>query len=577
MSIVFREFKYFWKQFVGLVIAVIGLTTTAMGLPYLMQALIDYSIPEEDYMSVVVVCGFMLLLVGIELLSGLFTANLAARVAMGVSRNLRGKVFHKVQGFSEAEIDAFSTSSLITRTCTDIQQIQLFLALCLSIAMMAPIMCIVGMIMAISTSPDLSAILIFSIPMLAIALVIIGRIAIPLSNRIQKKLDRINMVIREKLTGARVIRAFGTTKFEEGRFDKINVEYTKMNKKMMIVVAAMLPVIVLILALTVAALMYIACRSDYTAGIQYTTGEVMAIISYIINIMAAVILLTIVFLLLPRAAACAKRTKEVLQSENLIKDALDPKNNPDKRGYLEFKNVSFTYVGASKPAIKDLSFTSAPGETTAIIGGTGMGKSTIINMIPRLYDVSEGSILVDGVDVRDYKLDELRKKIGFVPQKACLFKGTIDSNIMFGDKEATEDAVEEAIQIAQSYDFVMEKEKGFEEPVAQGGQNFSGGQKQRLCIARAIVRKPEIYIFDDSFSALDFKTDKTLRHALKDKTKDATTVIVAQRVSTILEADRIICIDRGEVKGIGTHEELLKSCDVYKEIVESQMSKSEVA
>lgn len=575
MTVVFREIKYFWKELIGLILACIGLTAAAMALPFLMQELIDYSIPNDDTLSVITIVGSMLLFVIIELVSGLFSANFAAIISMGVARNLRQKIFHKVQGFSEEEIDKFSISSLITRTCSDIQQVQTFLAMCLSIALMAPIMCIVGLVAAILTSPDLSAILFFSIPILCIALVIIGKIALPLSNRIQKELDRINMVIREKLTGARVIRAFGTQQFEEDRFDKINTYYTKLNKKNMSVVATMLPVIILILAITVAAIMYLACEADLYETAQYSTGTVMAIISFVICIMTAVIMMTIVFLQLPRAAACAKRAKEVLKSKNLIKDAMHPKNNEMDVGYLEFKNVSFSYHNAPKPAIKNLSFKSGPGETTAIIGGTGSGKSTIINMIPRLYDCTEGEVLVDGINVKDYRLESLRLKIGFVPQKAWMFKGTIDSNISFGNDYATEEIIEGAVSTAQSLDFVLGKEKGFNEPVSQGGSNFSGGQRQRLCIARAIAKDPEIYVFDDSFSALDFKTDKMLRKALKQKTEFATTIIVAQRVSTILEADRIICIDHGEVQGIGTHEELLKTCDVYKEIVDSQMSKKE--
>lgn len=350
-----------------------------------------------------------------------------------------------------------------------------------------------------------------------------------------------------------------------------------MNEKMQNVLALLLPIIILICGATVGAILLMSYNDIIGGDNAHTTGEIMAVAQYVMLILTSIIMLIIVILMLPRAATSAKRAKEVIESENKIKDALDPKNNTEKKGYLEFRDVSFTYAGADVPAIRGVNFKAGPGETTAIIGGTGVGKSTIINLIPRLYDVTEGQVLVDDIDVRDYKLDVLRKKIGFVPQKANLFKGTIDSNIRFGDENPTDSRVEEAVKIAQSYDFVMGKDEGFDAPVAQGGSNFSGGQKQRLAIARAVVRKPEIYVFDDSFSALDFKTDKSLRAALKGETDNATTVIVAQRINTIMEADRILVVENGEVVGMGTHKELLNSCQVYQEIAKSQLSEEELA
>ena len=467
MSIVFNELKNFWKQLVLLILTVFGTTIATMMLPSLMQNLIDNAIPAKDTAEVAATTATMIIFVAIDVACGIGTAKLAAHISMGIGRNLRAKVFEKVQGFSQEEIDKFTTSSLITRTNSDIYQVQLFLSQCLSFAFMAPIMCIVGIILALNTSPSLSAILIIAIPLLAIIVVIIGKVAIPLSAQIQKKLDVINMVIREKLTGTRVIRAFGTTRFEEKRFDDINVEYTKMNKKLQGMTALLLPVIVLILSATVAVVMFIAYQDTIDGTVAHTAGEIMTMIQYVMIIMMAVIILTVVFLLLPRAATSANRAKEVLNSKNLIADAAEPKTGDEMQGYLEFKNVSFTYAGADVPAVKNLSFKAAPGETTAIIGGTGMGKTTIVNLIPRLYDVSEGQVLVDGVDVRDYKLEDLRRKIGFVPQKAYLFKGTIDSNIAFGDENPTEGRIEEAVKIAQSYDFVTGKEKGFASPVSQ--------------------------------------------------------------------------------------------------------------
>ncbi|MDO4467121.1 MAG: ABC transporter ATP-binding protein [Bacillota bacterium] len=540
-----------------------------------MKELIDTAIPSKDFGLVIVVGGRMLIYTTIGLTAGFGMAHFSSIIAMGVGRNLRSKVYEKVISFSQAEIDSFSTSSLITRTNSDINQVQIFLSNCLSIAFIAPVLCIIGLIMAMITSPSLACVLAIAVPILIILIAIIGKYALPLSEIIQDKLDQINMVIREKLTGVRVIRAFGTNEFEEKRFDKINMEYTTINKKLQNATNFFRPVIVLVLAFVEGGIMFIAFHQNVTAGVAYTTGEVMAVIQYVTMIMASIMMMTIVFLLMPRASTCAKRAQEILDSVNEIQSPVNPKDSSSK-GYLEFRNVSFTYAGADVPAVKDLSFSAKPGEITAIIGGTGMGKSSIVNLIPRLYDVTQGQVLVDGIDVRDYNLEDLRSKIGFVPQKALLFRGTIDSNLAFGDENPTEERIEEAVKIAQSYDFVTKKEKGFASPVSQGGTNFSGGQRQRLCIARAIVRKPEIYVFDDSFSALDFKTDKELRAALrKEAGESATTVIVAQRVSTIMDADRIIVIEQGEIAGIGTHAELLENCTVYREIVESQMSKEE--
>lgn len=575
MKCVIKELGRFKKDLFIIVLTVIGTTLCTLGLPSLMSILIDRAIPEKNMLLVFEIFGIMLVLVAVGILCGIITSQSSAKVSMGVGRNLRTKIFTKVQYFSQTEIDRFSTSSLITRTNNDINQVQNFLNQCLRIAIQAPVMCICGIILAIKSSPSLSGVLVISIPIMAIILTIIGKLAIPLSQSIQAKIDRINLVMREKLTGVRVIRAFGTSEFESNKFDAINKDYSKTNKKLQRTTNSVLPLLTIILSLTAALVMLMAANQFVNKGVDYTVGEVMAIIQYVMQIMMAVIMLTLVFLLLPRAATSAARAQEVLNAEPVIANKAETKDNTKQKGYLTFKNVSFTYPGADVPAIKDLSFEAKPGETTAIIGGTGMGKSTIVNLIPRLYDVTEGQVLVDGVDVRDYDTEVLRNKIGFVPQKAVLFSGTIDSNIAFGDENADEDRIEEAVKIAQSYDFIMKKEEGFDSPISQGGTNVSGGQRQRLAIARAVVRKPEIYVFDDSFSALDFKTDKALRAALSEETDNATVVIVAQRISTIMDADRIIVVEKGEVVGMGTHDELLKSCDVYQEIVSSQMSKEE--
>ena len=575
MKCVFKELASYKKQLVLIVLTVLGTTLSTLGLPSLLMRLIDTAIPNEDIAMVLRVGGFMIALVLFGLFCGIATSRLSATVSMGVGRNLRSKIFAKVQYFSQTEIDKFSASSLITRTNNDVSQVQMFLNQCLRIAIQAPLMCICGIILAISSSPQLSGVLVVSIPLMAVILVIIAKIAVPLSTKIQVKIDRINLVMREKLTGVRVIRAFGTSDFESKKFDEINRDYQKTNKKLQRTTNAVMPVLVVILSLTAALVMLMAANQSVNKGVDYTIGEIMAIIQYIMQIMMAVIMLTLVFVMLPRASTAAARAQEVLETESSIQNKENTKDNTSQQGYLEFKNVTFKYPGADVPAIENLSFKAKPGETTAIIGGTGMGKSTIVNLIPRLYDVTEGQVLVDGVDVRDYDTEVLRNKIGFVPQKAVLFSGTIDSNIAFGDRNANEDRIEEAVKIAQSYDFVMKKDDGFNSPISQGGTNVSGGQRQRLAIARAIVRKPEIYVFDDSFSALDFKTDKALRTALGGETENATVVIVAQRISTIIDADRIIVIEKGQVVGMGTHKELLETCDVYKEIANSQMGKEE--
>ena len=570
-----KELAGYKKEVFLIILTVLGTTLCTLGLPALLSILIDEAYINQDYPQVFRVGGFMIALVVIGTFCGIMTSRFSATVSMGVGKNLRSKIFRKVQSFSQTEMDKFSASSLITRTNNDVSQIQTFLNQCLRIAIQAPLMCICGILLAVTSSRELSAVLVVSIPLMALILVIIAKIAVPLSKKIQLKIDRINLVMREKLTGVRVIRAFGTIDFETKKFDEINKDYKKTNMKLQRTTNAVLPVLVVVIAISAALVMLMAANLSINKGIDFTVGEVMAIIQYILQIMMAVIMFTIVFVMLPRAATAADRAQEVLETELVIENKAETKDNTSKKGYLELKNVTFKYPGAEKPAIENLSFKAKPGETTAIIGGTGMGKSTVVNLIPRLYDVTEGQVLVDDVDVRDYDTEVLRKKIGFVPQKAVLFSGTIDSNIAFGDENATEERIEEAVKIAQSYDFVMKKPDGFNSPISQGGTNVSGGQRQRLAIARAIVRKPEIYVFDDSFSALDFKTDKSLREALSAETKEATVVIVAQRISTIIDADRIIVIEKGKVVGMGTHNELVKTCSVYKEIVDSQMNKEE--
>lgn len=577
MKTVMKTMGKYRGKLLLLVFAVLCTTVCTMGWPRLLAVLIDTAIPNHDEKMVFTVCGLMLLLVGAGIFFGVITSRLSAEISMGTGRDLRRQVFEKVTGFSQSQIDSFSTSSLITRTNTDVSQIQLFLNQCLSIAISAPVMCIVGVVLSVSQSPTLSRVLIVSVPLMAVVLLVIARVSLPLNITMQELTDRINLVTREKLTGARVIRAFGTTRFENGRFEAISKEYTSISKKSQRMLQLVMPLLTVILALTAGAVLYLAVVKSVYEGIDYTTGEVMSIVSYVMEIMVAVIQLTYVFIMLPRASTSARRVREVLESENPLLEPAKSAPQGKQKGTLEFDHVTFTYPGSSEPAVKDLSFRAGPGEITAVIGGTGMGKTSIVNLIPRLYDATEGHVLVDGVDVKDYTLSALREKIGFVPQKANLFTGTIDSNVGFGREGADEYDIEEAVRTAQSYDFVMKKDEGFASPVSQGGSNLSGGQRQRLAIARALVRKPEIYVFDDSFSALDFRTDKALRSALKKQTagKLCTTVIVAQRVSTVMDADRIIVIDSGNIMGIGTHEQLMKTCPIYREIAESQLGKED--
>lgn len=577
MKTVMKTMGKYRGKLLLLVFAVLCTTVCTMGWPRLLAVLIDTAIPNHDEGMVFTVCGLMLLLVGAGIFFGVLTSRFSSEISMGTGRDLRRQVFEKVTGFSQSQIDSFSTSSLITRTNTDVSQIQLFLNQCLSIAISAPVMCIVGIVLSVSQSPTLSRVLIVSVPLMAVVLLVIARVSLPLNITMQELTDRINLVTREKLTGARVIRAFGTTRFENGRFEAISKEYTSISKKSQRMLQLVMPLLTVILALTAGAVLYLAVVKNVYEGIDYTTGEVMSIVSYVMEIMVAVIQLTYVFIMLPRASTSARRVREVLESENPLLEPEKSAPQGKQKGTLEFDHVTFTYPGSSEPAVKDLSFRAGPGEITAVIGGTGMGKTSIVNLIPRLYDATEGRVLVDGVDVKDYTLSALREKIGFVPQKANLFTGTIDSNVGFGREGADEYDIEEAVRTAQSYDFVMKKDEGFASPVSQGGSNLSGGQRQRLAIARALVRKPEIYVFDDSFSALDFRTDKALRSALKKQTagKLCTTVIVAQRVSTVMDADRIIVIDSGNIMGIGTHEQLMKTCPIYREIAESQLGKED--
>lgn len=519
--------------------------------------------------------GIMLLVALIGGIATVISSYLSSKTSVGFSRDLRKKLFTKVESFSLNEFDKIGTSSLITRTTNDITQIQNVTVMMLRMVLMAPLMFIGGIIMAASKDAQLTLILAATIPILGLFIYLIARKAIPLFKTIQKKIDKVNLVLRENLIGIRVIRAFNKDEYEKKRFDIANLDLTDTAIKVNRIMAVLMPFIMLVMnIITVLVIWFGGIRIDNG---YMQVGDLMAFIQYVMQIMFSLIMVSMMFVLIPRASASADRINEVLEVDPEIKDIVDTAKLTNKKGYVEFKNVSFSYHGAEEPAIKNISFSANPGETTAIIGGTGSGKSTLVNLIPRFYQVSNGSVLVDGIDVNEMTQESLRKKIGFVPQKSYLFTGTIEENIKFGKKNAHNEEVLHAANIAQATEFIETMDEKYNSIVSQGGTNLSGGQKQRLSIARALIRKPEIYIFDDSFSALDYKTDAKLRKALKEETTEATVIIVAQRVSSVMNANRIIVLDKGKIVGIDTHKELLKSCNEYKEIVLSQLSQEELA
>ena len=500
---------------------------------------------------------------------------MASRVGAATGRDLRGRVFHKVVGFSNNEFDHFSTASLITRSTNDIQQIQLIIVMLLRIVLYAPILAIGGIIQVFQTNVSMSWIIGLAVVLIGLVILVLFLVAMPKFRIMQSLVDKVNLVMREILTGLSVIRAFSTQKYEEERFDKANRDLTRTNLFVNRAMTFMMPVMMLVMNGISVLIMWNGAHGIDNGEMQ--VGDMMAFIQYTMQIIMGFLMLCMLSIMLPRAAVAADRVQEVLDSRTVILDPDQPeKFSGNEKGLLTFDHVSLRYPGADENVIHDISFTARPGETTAIIGSTGSGKSTLVNLIPRFYDVTEGSITLDGVDIRNVSQHELREKLGYVPQKGILFSGDIASNIMFGNPEGGEEEMVGAAEIAQATEFIDQKPDGYKSPIAQGGSNVSGGQKQRLSIARAIAKHPEVFIFDDSFSALDFKTDVTLRKALKKRTKNSTVLIVAQRISTILNAEQIIVLDDGKIAGMGTHQELLKTCEVYQQIAASQLSESEL-
>jgi ATP-binding cassette subfamily B protein len=521
--------------------------------------------------------GFkMLLLSLVSMAATVIVGLLAARVAAGLGRNLRKKVFRKVISFSNAEFDKFSTASLITRSTNDIQQVQTLMVMLLRIVFYAPILGIGGVIKVINTDVSMGWIIAVAVIAVLTLVIVLFSIAIPKFKSVQKLVDKINLVTRESLIGMLVIRAFNNQRYEENKFEKANQDLTRTNLFISRLMALMMPMMMFIMNVISLLIIWVGAHQVDAGKMQ--VGNMMAFMQYTMQIIMAFLMISMVSIMLPRASVSAQRIAEVLDTEVIISDLKESKKfSSEKKGYVEFRNVSSRYPGAEEDVLSNINFTAKPGETTAFIGSTGSGKTTLINLIPRFYDVTNGEILVDGTDIREVSQQELREKIGYVPQKGILFSGTIESNIKYGKKDATKEELINAAEIAQAMEFISSKPENFNTEISQGGNNVSGGQKQRLSIARALAKKPEIFIFDDSFSALDFKTDAALRRALNSEISGSTVMIVAQRISTIMNADKIIVLDEGKIVGTGTHKELMENCEVYRQIALSQLSKEELS
>jgi ATP-binding cassette subfamily B multidrug efflux pump len=570
--------KPYWKQLILVVTLVLLQAIANLYLPDLNAKIINDGIAKGDTDYILRTGGIMLLVSLLQGAAAIASVYVSSKTAMALGRDVRSALFRKVESFSQAELNAFGTASLITRNTNDVQQVQMLVALALTMMIMAPIMMIGGIIMAVRQNVTLSYLLIVILPVMGLVIGALVVRAIPLFRSMQARIDRINQVMRETLAGIRVIRAFVRIDYEERRFDEANVELTDVSLRVGRLFALMIPSLLAIFNLSTVAIMYFGGR--LVADGSMPIGNLTAFLAYVMQILISVMMATIMLAMVPRAAASGDRIQQVLDVEPSVGDPatpVPPAGRDGRRGYVEFKSVEFRYPGAEAAVLTGISFRALPGQTTAIVGSTGCGKSTLISLIPRFYDVTKGSVEIDGVDIRRMDRDDLWRLIGFVPQKAFLFSGTVASNLRFGDEEATDAELWHALSVAQAGDFVAKMPEELEAAISQGGANVSGGQRQRLAIARALVKKPEVYVFDDSFSALDFKTDSLLRAALKRETAQAAVIIVAQRVSTIMHADQIIVLDRGTIVGAGTHRELLSDCETYREIVYSQLSAEEAA
>lgn len=572
---VYRYLKPFTLMLIGILVLVFLQVMSDLYLPTIMSNIVNNGIMKENVSYILKTGGFMLLIAAGGAVCAILSSLLGAKTALGLGRILRNRVFGRVESFSLNEFDKFGSSTLITRATNDIIQIQMVTIMIFNMMIRAPLMCAGGVIQAFSQDRTLTWILAAALPAIVLLIVIVMKFVMPLFKQVQSKLDRINLVLRENLTGIRVIRAFNRIDHEQKRFETANGDLTNTYIKVNRIMSFLMPMMMLIMN-------FVTILVLWFGGVRVSTGEMnlgslFAFIQYAMQIMFSLVMFTMMFIMVPRAQAAADRITQVLETKPSINDAKELRHADQEHGYVEFRNVTFRYHGAEQPALSGISFEAKPGETTAIIGGTGSGKTTLVNLIPRFYDIESGELLVDGVDVRSMPQEELRHKIGFVPQKAVLFTGTISENLSYGKPDASDEEIRNAAETAQASDFIGEMKEGFDTLLSEGGLNLSGGQKQRLSIARALVRRPEIYVFDDSFSALDFKTDAKLRAALRKETGQSTVIIVAQRVGTVMDADRIIVLDEGKIAGIGTHKELMGSCEVYREIVSSQLSEEELA
>ncbi|MBC2101714.1 ABC transporter ATP-binding protein [Listeria marthii] len=569
-----KRLKPYWLSITAVLVLTFGQVIGQLYLPTLMSNIIDKGVVNGDTDYIWSTGMQMLLISFASVILSVIVVYLASKISMGFGKDLRDKIFTKVEDFSLQEFDKVGTSSLITRTTNDVVQIQNVLYMMMRLMVMAPIMLLGGIIMAVGRDAKLSLIFVVVLPLLLLLVVVLGGKAMPMFKSLQKKMDKLNRVIREGLTGIRVVRSFNRSEDELEKFEEANADYATTAIKVNRLLSLMSPLMMLLMNLTSIAIVWIG--SIFIGNGDMQVGDLMAFIQYAMQIMMSFMMLSAVFIMIPRAGASAERINEVLDMEAEILNPENPKTStpPAK---LSFENVTFRYEGAEKPVIEDITFQANAGETVAIIGSTGAGKSTLINMIPRFYDVESGVVKINGIDVREMDQSSLRQKIGLVPQKAVLFTGTIASNMRYGKEDATDEEIWEALRIAQAENFVSKLSNGLGSRVEQGGNNFSGGQKQRLSIARSLIRKPEIYIFDDSFSALDFKTDAKLREALKSETTEAVTLIVAQRITSVVNSDQIIVLNEGKIAGIGTHEELKESNQIYQEIMRSQLSEEEIA
>ena len=575
MKHILRIFSGYWLMFIILVGFTYAMVMANLWLPDKMSEIVNNGIIKQDMPAIWHNGLAMIVVTAAGGLCSIVIGFLAARIATGMAQKLRAELFERVESFALADFNKFSTASLITRSTNDIQQIQMTSILLLRLALMAPIMAIGGLQKAIHNAPNLSWIIALAVSVLLVVIAVLFVIAVPRFKKLQTLVDKLNLVTRENLVGLKVIRAFHNEKIEQKKFQQANTELNKMNLFVNRLMMLLDPIMTLVMNFSSVAIVWFGAHLISSGNLQI--GNMMAFLEYAMQVIISFLLLSMVFIMVPRAAVSVKRVGEVLDMLPSIVDPQSPQRLPDDAtGKIEFKDVTFTYPDADLPVLSSINFTAEPGQTTAFIGSTGSGKSTLINLIPRFYDVSAGQILLDGVNIRQLKLEDLYDQIGYVPQKGVLFSGTIASNIKYGNAKASQELVEKSAKIAQAAEFISELKNGYKNDIAQGGSNVSGGQRQRLSIARAIAVEPNVYIFDDSFSALDFKTDAKLRLALAKETKHKTVLIVGQRINTIMNADKIIVLDEGKIVGRGTHQELMKNCQVYQEIAASQLSEDDL-